>query len=148
MCCNRNCFTQDLHGDFIRFSNRTLLAIVGCIAFGLAMILTISDWLDPFDDQKLNQRLWISASRILNPSLRAPMARDVLGKVAGKTQEEVVLLIGELDNKISGKDTNGLRVPEVFVYFIGSGVGGFDDAVVHIHFGANGVVIYSEITGY
>lgn len=132
----------------IRFLTRALLIVAAVVTCLLVSLFTFSQWFDPFDDVGFDSEQWATAS----DEGRAPMARDVVSRVRGLNQQEVLDLLGEPGNRLnSGTDAGGhrLRGTEVFSYYIGSwSIHGMDDAFIYIHFDADGVAIHSEITGY
>ena len=124
------------------------MIVVAVVVAFLASLVAFSRWIDPFDDRPFDSNRWAAAS----VDDRAAMAGDVLFRVRGLTQQQVLDLLGEPGRRLtSATDAGGhrLRGVEVFSYYIGSwSLHGMDDAFVYVHFDADGSVMHSEITGY
>jgi len=132
----------------IRFSLRALLISVAAVAAMFAAYFLLSSFIDPFDNQRFKAESWAAASA----EDRARMARDVLNRVSGVTRDDVVELLGEPNDRLTGKTDAGghtLRGVDVFSYCIGSwSMHGMDDAFVYVYFDSTDTVVCAEITGY
>ena len=115
-----------------------------------AAFVVFAGWADPFDDRSFDAGEWAAASQ--SSDERASMAHEVVARVRGLNQEQVLDMLGEPDKRLSSRvDAGGnrLRGVVVFSYHLGCWSGyGFDDAFIYIHFDADGVAVNSEVTGY
>ncbi|QEL19843.1 hypothetical protein [Limnoglobus roseus] len=109
-------------------------------------------YLDPFDDQPFDPAAWAAADE--REQDRAPMARAAAAHLSPGTPESRVReLLGEPTSVTNREDRWGVRprTGEMWEYWLGcwSGMGpyGWDSASLYVHFGPDGRVTSTEITG-
>jgi hypothetical protein len=129
-------------------------AIVGVSGLVVGLV-ALSFYLDPFDARRFDPTAWADAE----PQERGPMARDALRHLPpGTSKARVRELLGKphpVTPAIPGGRVdefgNPLPYPETWSYDLGSwsGIGryAFDTAVLYVHFGSDGRVVATEITG-
>ncbi len=131
----------------------TALLAVGGLRTGFR---ALDSYLDPFDDRPFDPVAWAAADG--NERDRGPMARDAFRHLpAGTPKDRVWELLGEPQpvrrDPRGPVDAYGNRLqhPETWAYWLGcwSGLGpyGFDAAFLYVHFGPDGRVVATEITG-
>lgn len=124
-----------------------IVAVVATMAWPF-----LDSYLDPFDDQPFDTAAWAAGDD--NEKLRGPMARAAARLIPpGTTAERVRELLGESIVVPPAGDRWGMRPRETVTweYWLGCWSGlvpyGWDSASLYVHFGADGRVVTTEITG-
>ncbi|PCJ56920.1 MAG: hypothetical protein COA79_17430 [Planctomycetota bacterium] len=118
------------------------------------LILVIKDAINPFNEHKFDQKLWLQLSKNDKIQERGKMASDIISNQIKHNMSKVQVtdLIGiptRTSNKSIDAGGNKFKGKSTLVYYIGHASSmGYDDAFMYIHLNKQDQVISSEINGY